>query len=229
MCRDRYRWAAQGASPLAIALALVAFAGCSLATASSPRPTTSPTHFPTVLPTLTLAPSALPPAVTGTLGPPPSHCVIALPPQTMTTPDFGGGFSGTTTFDGASPAWELGIGTDGTMPLYEAGNPYPSAKIMWVVGPNYAQPVTLSGHEVTSGTPLWFDIYPNNRTGGQDWYGRAAVLDPAAPNRGYTNNSTGHWNIWGIGIIATVAGCYELDVTSSVGSWHSVLAVGASG
>src|SRR5579863_8826753 len=112
-------------------LTVVLLAGCSLAATSSPLPTISPRALPTVLPTLTLAPSVLPPAVTGTLGPPPSNCAIAHPPNTLFVTDFDG--FGTTTFDGASPAWELGIGDDGTMPLYGAGNPYPSAKIMWIV------------------------------------------------------------------------------------------------
>src|SRR5579872_1530528 len=161
----------QVAAISASALAVVFLAGCSLVNVP-PTPTARPTATP-----------SLPPAVTSTLGPPPTDCATVDPPQTLTTTDFGGGFSGTTTFDGASPAWELGIGDDGTMPLYGVGNPYPSTKIMWVVGPNYAQPVTLSGHELASSAPLWFDIYPNNLTGGQDWYGNAAVLDPAAPNR----------------------------------------------
>jgi len=199
--------------------ALALLSGCSV----DRSPTVSQASTATPSPTqIILPPSTPPPTVTGTLSAPPSNCHTSPPIQTMTVNDFGGGFIGTTTFAGASPAWELGFGSEMAM----SGTPYPSTKIMWVVGPNYAQPVTLSGHELRTGAPLWFDIYPNNRTGGDDYYTTSATLDPSAPNRGSTDNSTGQWNIWGIGIIATAAGCYQLDVTSSAGTWHAVLAVG---
>jgi hypothetical protein len=206
---------------MATLLVLALVAGCSTggSTSMSAPPTATASATATIA-----AIGSLPPTVTGTLGPPPSNCHIALPPHEMTVTNFGGGFIGAATFAGAPPAWELGLGNDGTITM--TGSPYPSTKIMWVVGPNYAQPVTLSGRELATGTPFWFDVYPNNLSGGRDTYGTSAVLDPTAPNRGSTDNSSGHWNIWGIGIIATAAGCYQLDVASSAGSWHVVLAVG---
>ncbi len=100
---------------------------------------------------------------------------------------------------------------------------------MWVVGPNYNEPVTLSGRDLRSGAPLWFDIYPSN-----DYHGYAAnvgyhthaVLDPSGPNRGYETYDNDNWNIWGIGIIVSAASCYELDVTWAGGSWRTIFAAG---
>jgi hypothetical protein len=165
-----------------------------------------------------------PPPLPTAASSPPLTPIPTLPPQTMSVTNFGGGFSGVATFQGGSPAWELGFGSDGT--LAAQGLPYPSSKIIWVVGPNINQPVTLSGHDLRSGAPVWFEMYPPNYGGGKDYFTTAAVLDPTAPNRGSTNNSTGHRNIWGIGIIVGAASCYQLDVTSSAGSWHTDFAAG---
>jgi hypothetical protein len=148
----------------------------------------------------------------------------------MTQDNFGGGFIGTVSFQGGSPAWQLGLGSDGIVHLHQSREySYSSTKVMWVVGPNYPLPVTLSGHEVNSGAPLWFEIYPSNDIigGGASSYTTQAPLDPAEPNRGSTDNSTGHWNIWGIGIIALTAGCYELDATWSGGGWQAIYAIGS--
>jgi hypothetical protein len=143
-----------------------------------------------------------------------------------------GGFVGETRFQGSAPAWELGMGI-GPLHLNDASGPtpYPSTKVMWVVGPNYSQPVTLTGHDLRSGATLWFQVYPSNSVVTNDpdadsIYTTQAMLDPSAPNRGSTANSTGHWNIWGIGLMVLKAGCYELDVSSQQGSWHMVFAAG---
>jgi hypothetical protein len=154
------------------------------------------------------------------------------PPDAFTTTTFGGGFVGETRFQGSAPAWELGMGI-GPLHLNDASGPtpYPSTKVMWVVGPNYSQPVTLTGHDLRSGATLWFQVYPSNSVVTNDpdadsIYTTQAMLDPSAPNRGSTANSTGHWNIWGIGLMVLKAGCYELDVSSQQGSWHMVFAAG---
>ena len=211
---------------------LVVCAGCANPTA---QPTTSRTQAstPIIAGTATSTPistaSHTPPTADGPLGPVPANCPASSPLQTMTQDNFGGGFIGTVSFQGGSPAWQLGLGTDGIVHLHQDREySYASTKVMWVVGPNYSLPVTLSGHEVNSGAPLWFAIYPSNDLigGGASLYAIQAVLDPAAPNRGSTDNSTGHWNIWGIGLIALTAGCYELDVNSSGGGWQAVYAIG---
>jgi hypothetical protein len=211
------------AAALATGVTVVVLAGCNQTSTRTAQSTS--TLGPTV-PITSYTPTPpleLPPQVASALGPPPANCAKAAPAQTLTIPNFG--FMGTVTFRGGSPAWELGVGTDGVLAV--AGTPYPSTKIMWVVGPNVNQPVTLTGHDLRSGKPLWFEVYPSNNGGGADYFTKSAVLDPAAPNRGSADNSAGHWNIWGIGIIATAAGCYQFDVTSSAGSWRATLAVGS--
>lgn len=213
-------------------LVLLAAAACS----SSPSlvqsaPTATATTTPGAPTPLATQPVNHPPSpVAGLLGPMPSKCAVVPPPSSYTQPDFGGGFIGQVSFQGSSPAWELGLGT--SLQLDQNGaDPYPGTKVMWVVGPNYAQPVTLTGHELQTGQALWFQVYPTNVVPTSDpdalsVYTTHATLDPAAPNRGDTFNSTGLWNIWGIGIIVLTAGCYELDVTSAVGSWKMVFAAG---
>lgn len=206
----------RSAAMLAAAFIVLILSSCSLGAASQ-----SARRAPTA------TPLAVPPTVSATLGPPPTDCATVDPPQTLTVTDFGGGFSGTVSFFGAAPAWSWSLGGG---ELLVRGTPYPSTKTMWVVGPNYNQKVTLSGKDLRSGEPLWFDVYPSN-----DPHQAAigvgihtqAVLDPAGPNRGTTQNSTGSWGIWGIGIIVTTAGCYELDVTSPTSSWHTLFAAGA--
>jgi hypothetical protein len=196
----------------------------------APSPTVGPVTSPTATPDRKLRP----PAVNSPLGPAPADCPASPTLQTFTMENFGGGFSGAFTAHGATPAWALlGPGGD-TIPLYwDSSQSWPSTKVMWVVGPNYAEPVTLIGHDVRSGTPLWFQVYPSNSLPTSDpdadsIYTTHAVLDPNAPNRGGTENSTGHWNIWGLGVIALASGCYELDATWAEGSWSAIYVVGGT-
>lgn len=220
------------APTLVIALIVVlAVSACSASPrAVQPSPTSAAdTQAPTPLPT---QPVNRPPSpVAGLLGPAPSSCPVVSPPSTYHEADFGGGFTGSVTFQGSAPAWEMGLGSPLNLEQYSGAVPYPSTKVMWVVGPNYAQPVTLTGHELQTGAALWFQVYPSNGvpTSNPDAlsvYTTRAVLDPAAPNRGSTDNSTGHWNIWGIGVIVLAAGCYEVDVASAGGGWKMVFAAG---
>jgi hypothetical protein len=210
--------------------ALLMLAACSAG--QSTAPATTATRSPIVAPAATMTP-VLPPTPAGSaLGPAPTNCPVLPPPQTFTMASgFGGGFIGPVSFTGGSPVWELGLSS----PL-QAGqfggpdNPYPSFKVMWIVGPNVTQPVTLTGHELRAGAPLWFEIYPTNAAPitpqTRSVYTMQAVLDPASPNRGGTTNSKGHWGIWGIGIIPLAAGCYDLEVTWTGGDWHTVFAAG---
>jgi len=191
------------------------------------QPTPTPFTYPTPLPTPTTGP--LPPAVNGVLAPLPTDCLATPPPATFTLPaDFGGGFVGDFTFAGSSPVWALGPGAMLRIDQTGEGNqtqPYPSAKVMWIVGPNYFQPVTLSGRELRTNASLWFEVYP--RYGETSRYTTQAVLDPGAPNRGSATPRSGRWNIWGIGILVLAAGCYELTVTWPGGSWRTVFAAGS--
>lgn len=96
-------------------------------------------------------------------------------------------------------------------------------KDLWVIGPNYDKPVTLSGHDLGTNTPLWFHFLNGSAP---DIYTTSALLDPASPNRGWATNSSGHWGIWGLGLVLLQAGCYELDATWDGGAWHTIYALG---
>ncbi len=194
----------------------------------------SPTMAPLGSPTATPDRKTRPPALKGPLGPAPTNCPASPTLQTFTMENFGGGFFGTFTAYGASPAWGmLGPGGNAILLQGDSSQSWPSTKVMWVVGPNYAEPVMLTGQDVRSGTPLWFQIYPSNSVPTSDpdadsIYTTHAVLDPNAPNRGGTENTTGHWGIWGIGLIALAAGCYEIKATWAEGSWSAIYSIGSA-
>jgi hypothetical protein len=199
--------------------------------ACTPGPTArqlTPTPFTRPTPLSTPTPGLLPPIVTGPLAAAPSDCATVSPPQTLTLPaDFGGGFSGDSfTVHGGSPVWAEALPSTLQVPQPSAEQPYPGAKVMWIVGPNYFHPVTLSGREVRSNTPLWFEVYAGGVLA-TSVFTTAATLDPGAPNRDTAEPSSGHWGVWGIGLLVLSAGCYELDVTWSGGSWRTVYAAGS--
>jgi hypothetical protein len=214
-----------------LVLALTACADGSPSTRAVPTPSRTSTTPVRQIATVGISPRPAP--VVGLLDAPPTDCPAAPPLHTLALPpDFGTGFAGAPTVAGGAPVWQSGLGTGGVLHLNRAGPAaYPATKVLWLVGPNYPHLVTLSGHDVRSGAPLWFQVYPSNRlaTDNPDaltQYTTRAMLDPSAPNRGSSDNSTGHWNIWGIGMFALTAGCYELGADWGGGSWRTILAVG---
>jgi hypothetical protein len=215
----------QRALVLSIGLVVGGCAASHTAAVATPTPTTN------VLPSAT---QVVPPTpLGGRLGPAPATCAAMLPQQTFTMASgFGGGFSDPLSFSGGAPVWELGLYSPLQAGQLSPDSPYPSFKVMWIVGPNVTAPVTLRGHDVHTGAPLWFQIYPSNSLpitdpNTQSLYTTDAVLDARAPNRGSTDNSKGHWGIWGIGLVPLAAGCYELEVSWASGQWRAVVAAGA--
>ena len=82
--------------------------------------------------------------------------------------------------------------------LYQLDERFPNLKVMWIVGPNETQPVEVQGRELTTGAPLWFQVYPSNSEPSvPSSYTTTLALDPAAPNRGYAQNARGNWSILG--------------------------------
>jgi hypothetical protein len=191
-----------------------------------------PGNEPSPLPSAPGAsPGATLPPVVASLAPVPTDCSPTAPPDTMALKNFGGGFSDGGTVYGRVPVWTLGLPNDGVLlppPVSEKDERFPSRKIMWIVGPNETQPVTVRGRERSTGQPLWFQIYPANAAPDVgSSYTTTLLLDPARPNRGQTTNAGGDWSIWGIGVGARAAGCYSMTVASSKGAWTIELAVGS--
>ncbi|HEV2458183.1 MAG TPA: hypothetical protein VGS80_07435 [Ktedonobacterales bacterium] len=128
---------------------------------------------------------------------------------------------------GGAPVWQFGLSPN-AQPLSLEPNgatPYPGTKVLWIVGPNYGEAVTLQGHELRTGTPMWFVLLgPGSYTAANA--APSVALDPAMPNRGGAANSAGQWNVYGVGIIFTVAGCYELDASWPEGHWRTVFPAG---
>lgn len=207
------------------------------ATSAAPAPVTNSPPSPAgATPTFSPGPT---PVVPGMTPPPPVEsllsaprdCPLAIPPDDMTLKNFGGGFSDGVVVLGRAPVWTLGLPSDGVLhlpPVDGNGAPFPNAKIMWIVGPNEPQPVIVSGRERSNGGSLWFQVYPSNGAPGlPSSYTTRLVLDPGTPNRGYAANSGGDWSIWGIGVGALAAGCYQMTVSSSEGIWTIQLAIGS--
>src|SRR5262249_865500 len=138
-----------------------------------------------------------PPPFSGQLAGPPTDCPTAPALQEMTRVDFGGGFHGTTTFYGVSPVWGWPAVAGATIHFqtFIGNTGWPDLKALWVIGPNYDRPVTLTGHDVRTNTPLWFHFLNGSEP---DRYTITALLDPATPNRDWATNSEGRWGIWGI-------------------------------
>lgn len=205
---------------LALLVALASLAACAQTTVQlPPRPRAVATPTKTAMP--------LPSPVSELLGRAPANCPPSPPLASMTIDEqFGGGFVGGDVFFGRAPVWNLGLSPGVSLSLESNGKTqWPGTKVMWIVGPDFNQPVTLSGYALTTGAPIWFGMDSAQPQTTRE------VLDPSAPNRGSTNHEQGVWHIWGILIYFLRAGCYELDVSWASGpggtdGWHMILAVG---
>jgi hypothetical protein len=128
---------------------MVLATGCATTTAGTPTPTVVATATPT--------PHPAPTPVSGLLAPPPTDCQAVTAPQRMTlSAEFGGGFVAGDVVTGDSPAWQFGLG-DKPLPLHlESSGPmsYPGTKVLWIVGPNDSEQVTLQGRNLRSGAPI---------------------------------------------------------------------------
>ncbi len=208
-----------------LVLLALACSGCSASPVTSQATPTLAIPTLTPIPTDPSSDGIHPPPFSGSLAAPPTDCPTAPPLQKMTRENFGGGFYGTITFYGVAPVWGWPAAAGATIHFQQfIGNTgWPDMKDLWVIGPNYNKPVTLTGHDLRTNTPLWFHFLNGS---GPDVYTTSALLDPASPNRDGATNSEGRWQIWGIGLVLLQAGCYELDATWDGGSAHTIYALG---
>jgi hypothetical protein len=137
------------------------------------------------------------------------------------------GFGGDTRFEGDGLVWTSGLPDDGVLHMAPFGLStfgYPSVKVMWLIGPGIVPDVTLAGRELSSLTPMRFEIYPGISGSGSTRLVETATLDPYAPNRdaGMVNGEL--WSVWGLGLDFPTNGCYQLDVSYRGGSWSTTFA-----
>lgn len=89
--------------------------------------------------------------------------------------------------------------------------------MIWEVGPNYPNPITLRATRVSDETPLRFEFDGPPTT--------TPVLDPAHPP--HPESAIGaDWREWGSYLYIPTASCYHLKATWPEGSWEITFAAG---
>lgn len=208
---------------LCLLMALV-LAGCSSgqsATKTAPTSTVAPTA--TTVPTATIA-APLHTPVAGLLGLVPARCPSAPQLQTRTFTHFGG-FSSSVTLRGGGPVWIAGFYFPTILHLNAQGyTAWPSTKIIWEIGQNTNQRVTITARNLETGAlGYWFFNVREPQAASQ------MTLDPTAPEMtvaDYHGAPEPGWQEWGSGLLLYSAGCYELVATWSGGSWRTIFAAG---
>jgi hypothetical protein len=206
-------------SVFSAALALIAMLLLTSCASPTSRASASPQPQATVPPTL--AASTATPVFTPLLGQIPAQCPISTTsPQPKFSPDL-------SPVIGASPVWATWSPGPNRFHLV-LPSPYPStyaspygwdmSKVVWEVGPNYSEPVTIGGYDVFDHTPLLLqtDSTPTN----------PVILDPHHPNHAGSALGLG-WAEWGSYIVVPKAGCYRMVVSWPQGSWSVTFAAGA--
>jgi hypothetical protein len=169
--------------------------------------------------TATATPGLEPTPLTGLLDPAPTNCQQTPPPDTRL---FGplDGFQGQLSVQGGGPVWmtselyDLHLNAPGFTPL-------PSTKMLWAIGPNNDQPITIRGSDLLSGTPMFVDRYDGLAPA------TVSLFPPGLGNRGGGTTPDGNrWAIWGTGLVFVKAGCYRLTASWPDGSWETTFAVG---
>lgn len=174
---------------------------------------------PTPTSTVTATPALEPTPLIGLLGPAPANCQQTSPPDTRL---FGplDGFQSQFPVHGGGPIWQtsdlysLHLNSLGFAPL-------PSTKMLWAVGPNNDQTITIKGSDLLSGVPMFVDMYDASVPT------TVGVFPPGPGNRGGGTTPDGNrWAIWGTGLVFVKAGCYRLTASWPGGSWEETFAVG---
>jgi hypothetical protein len=189
------------------ALVLI-LASCTQTPQSSATPTptisTKPTNSATLVPVPTTPP----------LGSIPRDCTPGPTPRSS-LPGIG-------PVIGGSKVWASGFeGSHATILIRPYDDTYTqhgwSWKIVWEVGPDYTQLVTIQGGNLRNGMPLWIQVTGNPAT--------SAVLDPKHPD--HPGSSVGiDWAEWGSYVFIPQAGCYYLQASWPGGSWRIDFAAG---
>ncbi len=184
---------------LVVTLILI-FTSCSFpfsSAATTPTPISEPISTATLFsPGPSPAPSLLAPA--------PQHCPTSPPVAFKVFPKGWGGYMIDQKLTGSGPVWEDYI-TPNRPVHVEVGNhytPWPGTKILWEVGPNYTQPVTIKVTNLRTGELSWWET---GLGAPRTW-----VLD--SDQQGYHGSPEPEWHEWGSGVLLLQAGCYAMDV-----------------
>jgi hypothetical protein len=113
---------------------------------------------------------------------------------------------------GGDPVWAIGFGGPAATLTFSPDNPYHDhgwrRKVLWLLRRSAADPVTVSGHRLDDGSPLWFAYQP----GPQE---TVLLLDPDAPHGRH-----GDWYEYRGYFVVPSAGCYGLTAPWPGGGWE---------
>lgn len=156
-----------------------------------------------------------------TVGSVPRTCPISNPTHHLI-----GGMS----LIGTAPAWatwipgpsvyrEGSVSSSNPPTNYDPAHGWEMTKVVWEVGPNYTQNITIHGQERSDHTPVLIQF-------GNDDPTSQAVLDPQHPGHPLSVLGDG-WAEWGSYIVVPKAGCYSLEVSWPTGHWTVTFAFDA--
>lgn len=224
----KHRWL------LFVPLLLLVVTSCSSSTTSPSQSTATPTmnsahltefaQFPTYPPLPPATPSQaagpVPTPPRSELAPMPTNCPLTALPGTKVFPKGWGGFLSDTTLIGRSPVWS-GMGLEiqvwtGTQGYHVV---WTGTKILWEVGQELTQPVTVRVKNLATGVIAWW--------GKGDQPPSAPVLVLSGGNADFHGSQPGGWLEWGSFLYLLTAGCYSMDVSWPGGGWHIVFAAGS--
>lgn len=160
----------------------------------------------------TQQPSPGPSPVTTLLAPAPQDCPSGPSLDSKVLPQFS-----SAPLTGSGAVWELGLPANATLHLNEYGyTTWPSTKILWPIGPNFPDLVTVRVTNLRTGSEAWWDI-------------GAGGPPPTEPVRPLVLDRTGNragFPTWGAGLYLPQAGCYAMTVSWTGGQWRLLFAVG---
>ena len=187
---------------------------------SSPSPTVKPQ--PTQQTAPGLSPVVQRPTQQTSPGPSPVATLLAPAPQDCPSgpalgskvfPQFNGSPA-----TGSGPVWESGLPPNATVNVDDLGyTPWPGTKILWPIGPDFPNIVTVRVTNLRTGTEAWWDIGAGDPPPSMPV--RPLILDGAG-NRG------GGPPTFGADLYLPQAGCYAMSVSWPDGQWRLLFAVG---
>jgi hypothetical protein len=172
----------------------------------------SSSSTPTVRPQPTQQTSPGPSPVTTLLAAAPRDCPLGPALGSKVFPQFNGSPA-----TGSGPVWESGLPPNATVNVDDLGyTPWPGTKILWPIGPDFPNIVTVRVANLRTGSEAWWDIGEGGPAPNEPV--RPLVLDRTGNRAGFPT--------WGTGLYLPQAGCYAMTVSWPGGQWRLLFAVG---